>query len=338
MRQVMISFKQVLATACLVAWASSAHAQTQPPAETKASLAEKEALSKQLWDWYGQASDLHDAGKLSEAWALYQRVWRHRKTYDVATSLGGVCYQRGEYALAAHYFRIALDEMVPTASPNFVKEVEETFEKARAETAQLRVVVAPVEGKVPAAVTIAEPSRDLVLEAPYYLEAGEHELQAQSPGYEPVSFQVVAKAGATVEWNIDFGSGATTRAPATEQPTTVRHPWIVFPIGGLVAAGLGYGAWYNATRGTDAYDAAVDLELGPGDCNGGAVASSCGRALDLRQQARDAETRAWVFGSGAVLAAAATGIVYWLWETEVPISVGFSPADKSGEMRWIHAF
>jgi len=307
-----------------------------PPATT-AEAASKQALSNQLSDWYSQASDLHDKGKLSEAWVLYQRVWRYRRTYDVATSLGGVCFQRGEYALAAHYYRIALDEMVPTASPKFVKDVEAAFEKARGQATYLRIDVAPLDGKSVTGLTITDEGANVDVEAPYYLEPGVRELEARIPGHKPVRLTVFAQPGATVEWKIDFNSGTSeqTGGPSTEK---VRHPWIVLPIGALVTAGLGYGAWHNADRGKTAYDAAVNLRLEPGECADGADSAPCQSAASLRQQARDAETRAWLFGGGAFLAALTTGIVYWAWETEVPLSVGFNPADGAGEMRWKYAF
>lgn len=338
-RQVKSLMKYLTPIVCLLSWASVTHAQESTKSETRpvSKEASKQALSNQLSDWYSEASDLHDKGKLSEAWVLYQRVWRHRKTYDVATSLGGVCFQRGEYALAAHYYRIALDEMVPTASPKFVKDVEAAFERARAQATHLRVDVAQLNGKPVTELTITDQSANVDVPPPYYLEPGDRELEARVPGHEAVRLSVFAQPGATVDWKIDFDTGTSeqTGAPIMAK---VRHPWVVFPIGGLVMAGLGYGVWHNADRGQTAYDAAVNLRLEPGECTAGAVSASCERAASLRQRARDAETRAWLFGGGALLAALTTGIVYWVWETEVPISVGFNPTDGSGEMRWQYAF
>lgn len=345
------SSRRLLLSLCLLSSLSLPARADTLPAETAAQVEarrtseekEREVLSRQLWDWYGQASDLHDAGKLSEAWALYQRVWRYRKTYDVATSLGGVCFQREEYALAAHYYRIALDEMVPTASPSLVAEVEAAFEKSQARATALRVAIKASEGKVASPVTITDVQANVVVEAPYYLEPGDRELEARTPGRPAVTRRLRAKPGQTVEWEIDFGANEPARPRETPQlstvrTTTVRHPWIVFPIGGLLTGALGYGTWVNAARGADAYDSTRNLSLSPGACSGAAPAAACDRAADLRQQARDAETRAWLFGGGAALTAVATGIVYWLWETEVPVEVGFDPAGSRSEMRWSYEF
>lgn len=344
-RQVRNALQYLAATSCLMAWANTSYADARERAA--ATQTEKAELSKQLWDWYGQASELHDAGKLSEAWALYQRVWKYRKTYDVATSLGGVCYQRGEYAAAAHYYRIALDEMVPTESPKFVAEVKGAFDAARAEVTELKISIASVNGVAPVndseleAVTITDERSNLELQPPYYLEPGELTLRARTPGRDAVTIDVVAKPGATLKWQLDFGDSESGAAELSEdhgRTTTVRHPWIVLPIGGLATAGLAYGAWHNAASSTDAYDATVSLQLKPGDCDGNPTNAPCERATQLRQRARDAETRALWFGGGAVLAAAATGIVYWLWETEAPVSVGFDPVTNFGEVRWTHDF
>lgn len=130
----------------------------------------------------GKMERHHDAGKLSEAWALYQRVWKHQKTYDVPTSLGGVCYRRGEYAAATHYYRIALDEMVPTESPKFVEELKGAFDAARAEVIELKLSVVPVNGKPPEPLTITDERSNWRLEAPYYLETWRAEPQSNSAG------------------------------------------------------------------------------------------------------------------------------------------------------------
>jgi hypothetical protein len=118
----------------------------------------------------------------------------------------------------------------------------------------------------------------------------------------------------------------------------VRHPWIVFPIGGLVTAGLAYGAWHNVERRSETYDLIANLRLEVNECVGATSNANCERAADLRRQRDAAEGRAWWFGGGAVVAAAATGIVYWLWETEVPVSVSVEPSGTYGEMRWHYAF
>ncbi len=347
MRQVKKAAISLAVTLCQLAMAGATHAETPPQAATGAAQTDQEALSKQLWDWYGEATAYHDEGKLSEAWALYQRVWKYRKTYDVATSLGGVCFERREYALAAHYYRIALDGMVPTQSPKFVEKVQQAFDKSRAEVAELKVTVMPVEGKSVKGLTITDVSANVVLEEPIYLEPGERQLEAAAPGHETVTFQVLAKPGATVEWEIRFGSDAETQdpqsttyepSPEPERLTTVRHPWIVFPIGGLLTAGLAYGAWYNVERGRETHELAAELGLTAFDCEDATANAACQRAANLRRQGREADTRAWWLGGGAVLAAATTGIVYWLWETEVPVSVSFDPTQNYGEMRLNYDF
>lgn len=340
MRPVRNATAYLTATFCFLVCANASHAEPDARARATAAQNEKTELSKQLWDWYGEASAYHDAGKLSEAWALYQRVWKHRKTYDVATSLGGVCYQRGEYAAAAHYYRIALDELVPTESPKFVAELKRAFEASRAEVAELHVAVMPVDGTAPDAITITDERSNVKLEAPYYLEPGALTLRATAPGYEPATLQVTAKPGTTVDWQVAFepNGEAEPAVPYEGRTTSTRHPWIVLPIGGLATAGLAYGVWHNLASSRDALDSAVSLQLTPGDCSGGAADPRCDRVAELRQRARDAETRALWFTGGAVLAAAATGVVYWLWETEVPVQVGFDPRENSGEVRWTYDF
>jgi hypothetical protein len=298
-----------------------------------------EGFSKQLWDWYGQASALHDAGNLGEAWALYQRIWKYRKTYDVATSLGGICFQREQYALAAHYYRIALDKMVPTQSPEFVNGVRQAYEKARAKVAELHVDVRPLaDGRVPA-VSLFDVDANVELEEPVFLEEGERTLEARTPGQAAVELRVAAKPGATVQWTVEFATGDDRTVVVSPERTSLRrHPWIVFPMGGLLTAGLTYGAVYNANLGVESYDDVRRLSLTPGECFTSVQSERCGRAQELREQSREADARALWFGGGAVLAAAATVTVYWLWETETPVSVGYRPNEGYGEMRFTYEF
>lgn len=305
---------------------------------------DREALVKQLWDWYGKASALHDAGKLSEAWTLYQRIWNYRKTYDVATSLGGICLERAQYALAAHYYKIALQEMVPTQSPRFVDGVKQAYEKARAQVTEVEtsVFVNGRESSIP--VTILEQGADVYLEQPVFLEPGEHLLEARAKGWKPVTLQVQARPGSKINWAIEFDTpqAEPEEAPPPERSTQryerVRHPWIVFPVGGVVTAGLALGAVSNIVQGRDMYDSVLELQLSPGECSSGNSTARCARADNLRQRTRDADTRAWLFGGGAAVAAIATGIVYWLWETEIPVSASINPASQYSEVTFSYDF
>lgn len=337
----------VAALAATLQAASVARAGETADASTEATAdVDREALVKQLWDWYGKASAFHDAGKLSEAWTLYQRIWNYRKTYDVATSLGGICLERAQYALAAHYYKIALQEMVPTQSPRFVEGVKQAYEKARAQVTEIETSVAVNGRESSIPVTIFEQGADVYLEQPVFLEPGDHVLEARAKGWKPVTLRIQARPGSKVHWAIDFDTpqeeSDEAPAPALERPSQryerVRHPWIVFPVGGVVTAGLALGAVSNIVQGRNAYDSVLALDLSAGECRGGNSTARCQRAEALRERTGDADTRAWLFGGGAAVAAIATGVVYWLWETESPVSASINPASQYSEVTFSYDF
>jgi tetratricopeptide (TPR) repeat protein len=294
------------------------------------SSAESAELAKQLWQWYGDASDLHDAGKLDEAWEVYQKIWKHRQSYDVATSLGSICMRRGEYAHAAHYFDIALQKMVPTQTPEFVSQVTREFESAKEQV--VKVVVVPTE-RLTSDVTLTDLVRREPLIVPVYVAPGAIELRAAFAEQSDVTFRTTAKAGEQVTWDItrDDGEGpapddAATAGEldgaATDSARTVktRHPAIVFPIGGVLTAGLAAGAWLQFREGQQAYEDVVSLNLRGTSCVG-VTEGVCAQAAEARERSRSAERVGYWLTGGAALAAVATVATWWLWETEVPVAV-----------------
>lgn len=315
------------------------HASAQDPGPIADGNAESAKLARQLWEWYGQASDLHDAGKLDEAWKVYQKIWQHRHTYDVATSMAGICMHRQQFAAAAHYYHVALREMVPTQTPEFVASVTREFELARSKTTEVTIDVRPrdVQGLV-----IEDIDRKERMELPLYLVPGTTQLRATADGYPPRTFTIDARPGLQVTWGLNFDQPEVARrstgddeasAPGT---TSTRHPWVVFPIGGVITAGLAAGAVLSLDLGQRRYDEIRDIDVPPNGCSGNRQVAECASIRQLKREGDRADALGLGLSIGAGAVAIATVVTYLLWETEVPVEV--QAGKSSAVVRWGYDF
>ncbi len=283
--------------------------------------------AQQLWDWYGEASRLHDQGKVNEAWNLYKKIWKYKQTYDVAASMGEICARRAQFALAARYYRFAIETVVPTQSPDFVKAVNEEYAKARREITEVEVKTTPehVEG-----LRIFDEANDVELEQPLFLEVGNHRLRAEAPGYATVTKFVSAQPGAVIEWNVEM---TPLSAVVPDEPRTgkTRHPAVVFGIGGAVTLGLGAGAYLMQRQAREQYEDGEQAGslVGKNDCLGRET-PECQALSDAYARAQRSERTALALAGGAGLAALATVIVYLVWEDEEEVSVSVEQTPGNG--------
>ncbi len=249
-----------LATSVTPAQAQQTNADARGSFDQSHSTKPPPPSAKQLWDWYGEASKLHDQGKVDEAWRVYKRIWEHKKTYDVAASMGEVSAKRGEYAVAARFYRFALETVVPTQSPDFVEAVKEELQKALTQVTEVEINVVTSD-KAATELHVIDEKSQLELELPLFLEPGTYNLKAQAPGFAPRFKSITATPGQVVQWDVELEP--ITLANATDDRTVkTRHPWLVFGIGGLITAGLGTTSYFLARESRKEYNAGVDLGEG----------------------------------------------------------------------------
>lgn len=282
---------------------------------------------EQLWDWYGEASRLHDQGKVNEAWNLYKKIWKYKQTYDVAASMGEICARRAQFALAARYYRFALETVVPTQSPDFVKAVNEEYSKARREVTEVEITTTPGPVK---GLRIFDEANDVELEQPLFLEVGEHRLRAEAAGYATVTKFITAQPGAVIEWAIPM-TPSTEVTPDDPRTSKTRHPALVFGVGGALTLGLGAGAYLMQRQAQAQYDDGekAGLLLPEGACRDRETAQ-CREFGEAYDRAQRSERTAIALAGGAGLAALATVIVYWFWEDEEAVSVSVEQTPGNG--------
>lgn len=332
--------------------ATSAHAQSTSPAATSAQPAAAAAPSvdnpgvsstaapatptseMELYQLYAEASKLHDAGKFEQAYERYMKIWTQKRGYDVAASMGDIDLRREHYALAATHFRFALDHIPVTQNKLYLATLQDGFEKARAKVAEARVTPHP---SVPG-LQISNGLTGERYAQPFYLAPGHHTLKIMAPGHQVVLQEVTATTAATIELDVyltPLGEAALGRAP--DRTVKRRHPEWVFPIGGAVTLGLGAVATWSFLDAKDKHDELQGLRIGPSECNSSGSAR-CRRADDLGDETESRLALGWGMAGGAVVAAGATVLVWWLWETDVPVDVAYERDNNELSVRWTHAF
>jgi hypothetical protein len=300
-------------------------------------LGETSPTAQQLWDWYGEASRLHDQGKVNEAWNLYKKIWKYKQTYDVAASMGEICARRAQFALAARYYRFAIETVVPTQSPDFVKAVNEEYSKARREITEVEVNTTPQHVK---GLRIVDEANDVELEQPLFLEVGNHRLRAEAPGYATVTKFVSAQAGAVIEWEVEM-TPLSAVVPDDPRTTKTRHPAIVFGVGGALTLGLGAGAYLMERQAKAQYEDGEKAGslLDRDSCSGGSETPQCKDVSNAYDRAQQSERTAIALAGGAGLAALATVIVYLVWQDEAEVSVSLEQTPGNGwKVGYGHAF
>ena len=292
------------------------------------------AREMELYRLYAEASKLHEAEQFDQAYELYQRIWAEKQSYDVAASMGDIDLRREHYALAATHFRFALDHMPVTQNKLYLATLQSGFDKARPHVAEVHVTPHP-------SVTNYEITNGLTgerYEQPFFLGVGNHTLKILSPGYQVVLQEVTATEGATIDLDVYLTAvGDQAVGPEGERTAKRRHPELVFPIGGLLTLGLGAAATWSFVDANSKHEDLQKLDIGPSEC-ARSTSDRCRRADDLGDTAESRELLGWGLAGGAVVAAGATVLVWWLWESDVPVDVAYQRENGEVSVRWTHAF
>lgn len=298
------------------------------PSQSPAQLTEMD-----LYALYAEASKLHDAGEFDKAYERYVRIWTQKRGYDVAASMGDIELRRGHYALAASHFRYALDHMPVTQNKLYFDTLQAGFDKARPHVAEARLTTHPVV----AGVQVSNAKTGERYDQPFYLTPGHHTLKIMAPGYRVALQDVTAAEAATLDLDAYLTATDKPVSAPTARTTKRRHPELVFPIGGAVTLGLAAAATGSFIDAQSKHDDLRSLDLGPSECVN-RTSARCAQADELGDKAEGRETLAWALTGGAVIAASATVLVWWLWESDVPVDVGYERNNREISVRWTHAF
>ncbi|MEZ4298340.1 MAG: PEGA domain-containing protein [Polyangiaceae bacterium] len=229
----------------------AARAQPAPTGDTPAptsptgTLAAPSQPADRADELFAQANEAFDAGKLQEAYDLYQQAWALKRTYDIAGNLGQVELKLGKFRDAAQHLEFTLRLFPPTGKSEPREAIRRAFEAARKEvgTLSIRVNVRGAEVSIDGASVGLSP-----FDAPVFVEPGKRVIEATLEAHLPTRIELeLAKNESR-----DLSLALTPKAQPPPPPRNV--PLLLTGFGvSLAAAGTGIGLMLASTeRGSDA--------------------------------------------------------------------------------------
>lgn len=215
-----------------------------PPA-TAAAGAPSNGAHDAADELFAKGNEAFDAGDLEGAYALYQKAWALKRTYDIAGNLGQVELKLGKFRDAAEHLEFTLRLFPPTGKTAPREAIRRAFEASRKEVAALSIRVS-AQG---AAVAIDGKAIGLSpFDVPVFVEPGKRTVEATLEAHLPT--RIV----------IDVGKGesrdvALSLVPKNQPPPPPRNlPLMLTGFGlGLAAAGTGVGLMVaSSSKGTQA--------------------------------------------------------------------------------------
>lgn len=145
---------------------------------------------------YKKGNEFYDKGKFADAEMMYRAAFELRQTFEIAGNLGDVEMIQGKPREAAEHLSMALREFPPSGKPAQKEALKKRHREATALIGTVKLTVsAPgaeilLDGKVLGKSPI---------EHEFYVDRGDHEIEARLAGHEPAKEKLTATAGSTHE-------------------------------------------------------------------------------------------------------------------------------------------
>ncbi|HVR19815.1 MAG TPA: PEGA domain-containing protein [Polyangiaceae bacterium] len=299
--------------------ALDAHAEPGGTAQTEADRTRARELMREGNELYGE-------GKLAEAYEKYRQAWLMAQAFDIACNLGGTASELSMNRDAAEYLDYCLRHYAASSRPEAVAAEQ----RARAAFDVVRAKVAAVNLKVtPAGAEVFVDGKSVgraPLEAPLFIEAGPHRIEARQTGLDSGVLELNAKRGEATEAVIELKPAPGTAAAAANTSENKQDPQqdtasqsknyvpaiVTASVGGLALAGGVVFLVMRSGKQSDASDK-LDTLSGKNPCGTGLPSESeatCAEIADLSDQAATFGTLSIV--SFGVAAGAGVG-TFLLW-------------------------
>lgn len=301
---------------------------------------------------YERAHEAVGQKNWTEARRLLLQLWERSRTYDVASALGQVEYELGDFVAAAEYLHFASKNTPPREKPETRERFQRALSKVKQRIATVRFV-ANVEGA-----EVAVDDR-WVGRAPFeedvFLTPGRHRAVLRLDGKERESaeFEVAAGEERTVAL---LGNQEIEPYPASAptggrggSSSSAKLPVVIsLAAAGAIGVGLGVGFWVDSDgQQQSAARLRDEIRSDGGYCSGAFVDARCEELSGAIANANDTANLGVGFlaAGGALLGAAL--VTYLIWpEAESAASGGarltpqfaLSPDGKSGSFGLSGAF
>jgi hypothetical protein len=228
---------------------------------------------------YKEANALYDGGKLEEAEKLYRQAWALSKSYDIASNLGAVAFDRGKYRDAAEYLSFALATFPAGGKPAERASIEAALKKAKENvaTVKLRTGVSSAQVSIDGA-SIGEVADG----AEVFVDPGKHTIAAIAKDHDRASRAIEVKQG----------EASTVDLTMTRSGPEERSKVPAFVMGGVGAASLVAGAVLLGVSTTVLADAKAQRDAlvaanGRQVCDGAGAPAQCAQVQTSLQSAQD---------------------------------------------------
>jgi tetratricopeptide (TPR) repeat protein len=186
----------------------------------------------------------------------FERAYALHPTYRLLYNLGQVAYELRDYTATERYFSQYLEEGKDEIPADRRAEVEQDLARVRARIASISLTTNQPDARL--FVDDREVGRS-PLKEPYRLSAGQHRVQAQLPGFSPVSRVIEVAGGDEMIVRLDFGARLTTAPASAAAESSMNWPLVTGIATGVFAAGAaGFG--YAAYRDSQDYQDALQRE------------------------------------------------------------------------------
>jgi hypothetical protein len=266
-----------------------------------------DAMTQKARQLYAEGVKAYQQSRWADARASFLAAWALSKHYTIAGNLGDCELRLGMHRDAAeHLERYAREiEKDGTSTAQERKAGQARYAEARGKVGEvnLEVSVAGAEVYVDGKLAGTAP-----LEAPVFLEAGSHTIEARSELFPTARKTVEARAGAAEAVVLVLRRAVEGAPPPL--PTS-RGPNKAIVLSGVViaGAGVGLGVVFTVVSSVKASDAVAKFNAlvkagGPEACRSGAPAPGCGDLTDVKKErAALADAALWSFVGGGVVGA-----------------------------------
>ena len=269
-----------------------------------------------------------NSGKVEEAYALYQKAWALKQTYDIAGNLAQIEIKLGKKREAFEHITFALAHFPPSATTDPRPALEKVLTGLRQQLGALRITLNVPGAKVSIDGRLLAETQSL---AEVFVEPGPHTIVAELTGYASATATETATAGSPDEVKLTLVKEAPPMKiePPKQDPTPPVVPYrpstaLIVAGGVLAVAGIATGAGLTIAANGKGDDVATLSNQVPGRsaCGGASPPTACG---DLRNAAasRDTLSNAAVvsFLVGGTFALVTSGLGIWSAKTPRQTSV-----------------
>jgi hypothetical protein len=193
-----------------------------------------EPESQQYSEVVNEAISEFNATRFAESRALFMRAHELSPSARTLRGLGATEFELRNYGLSVRYLTDALASDVRPLEGELRARTEKLLERARGFVARLDLTVLPSSSYATVDGEVVENGRELLL------DAGEHVIDIEAPGYVPLRRVMNVRAGESEHLHVVLTmriDSAPVAAPHDDRKRLVQNPWLWSGVGALVAGG-----------------------------------------------------------------------------------------------------